>query len=463
MNDPNGLVFYQGEYHLFYQYNPFGDKWGHMSWGHAISSNLVHWQYLPVALPEEKGVMIFSGSAVVDWRNSSAFGTQSRPPLVAIYTGHSGTNQSQHIAFSNDRGRTWTKFAGNPVLDIGARDFRDPKVFWHAPTARWIMVVALPIERRIAIYGSTNLKQWEHLSEFGPAGAREGIWECPDLFELPVLGSSQRRWVLVVNISVSVTGGSGCQYFIGDFDGRAFTNGNPDSRQLWADYGKDFYAAVSWSDLSPKDERRVWIGWMSNWQYADRVPTGPWRSAQSLPRELVLKHTSEGLLLAQSPVRELQHLRTAHFTLQNRELSDTKELLSGPMTEHELLEIKATFRPGSADEVGLRIKEDSQQRTIIAYNRAEKSVFVDRSKSGDSSFSRHFSGRHSAPVELEEGTLRLHIYVDRASIEVFAGAGEKVVTELLFPTNRSDHLAFFARGGTALLEKLDVWKLKSIW
>src|SRR5881296_1302615 len=288
MNDPNGLVFYDGEYHLFYQHNPFGNKWGHMSWGHAVSKDLVHWEHLTLALAEENGVMIFSGSAVVDWKNSSGFGEHGKPPLVAIYTGHHTTKplQNQHLAYSNDRGRTWTKYSGNPVLDIGEKDFRDPKVIWHERSERWVMTVSWPVQRKVRFYSSPDLKTWTHLSDFGPAGSIRGIWECPDLFPLPVEGSARGgKWVLIVNVgSGAPAGGSGCQYFIGDFDGTRFTLDIPEfladtparsveEPPLWADYGRDFYAAVSWSDIPKNDGRRLWIGWMSNWEYANDVPT----------------------------------------------------------------------------------------------------------------------------------------------------------------------------------------------
>lgn len=224
INDPNGLVYADGEYHLFYQYNPFGDKWGHMSWGHAVSSDLVKWEQLPVAIPEKDGIMAFSGSAVIDHDNTSGFGTAEKPPMVAIYTGHREGHQSQRLAFSNDKGRTWSEYAGNPVLDVGKADFRDPKVFWHAPTKRWIMTVALSTEKKVSFYGSPDLKKWQHLSDFGPAGATGGIWECPDLFALPVEKSeTEKRWVLLLNMNPGApAGGSGCQYFVGNFDGKGF-------------------------------------------------------------------------------------------------------------------------------------------------------------------------------------------------------------------------------------------------
>src|SRR5688572_24942159 len=226
MNDPNGMVYFEGEYHLFYQYNPEGDKWGHMSWGHAVSQDLVEWEHLPVALKEEDDIMIFSGSAVVDWKDTSGFGQKGKPPLVAIYTGHYTKKplQNQQIAYSNDRGRTWTKFKGNPVLDIGEKDFRDPKVFWYEPSSRWIMTVAWPVERKVRFYSSPDLKKWTHLSDFGPAGAVSGIWECPDLFPLRAEGTRDEKWILIVNLgSGAPARGSGTQYFVGKFDGKIFT------------------------------------------------------------------------------------------------------------------------------------------------------------------------------------------------------------------------------------------------
>ena len=246
MNDPNGLVFYKGEYHLFYQHNPFGDTWGHMSWGHAVSRDLVHWEHLPVAIAEEGDEAIFSGSAVVDHRNTSGFGTRRNPPMVAIYTSAYPDDQKQSLAYSTDRGRTWTKYAGNPVLDDSDRDFRDPKVFWYEPEDEWRMVLAKSLQRKIAIYSSKDLKSWRHLSDFGPANAVAGIWECPDLFPLAVDGDKgKRKWVMIVSLNPgSIAGGSGTQYFVGDFDGRRFTADNVEPYTPPAgDVFEDFEAA----------------------------------------------------------------------------------------------------------------------------------------------------------------------------------------------------------------------------
>src|SRR5437773_1097059 len=356
MNDPNGLVYFEGEYHLFYQHNPFGSDWGHMSWGHAVSTDLVHWRHLPVALREEGGVMVFSGSAVVDRRNTS--GLCGRPGvacLVAIYAGHGHGKQTQNLASSRDRGRTWTKYAGNPVLDIGSKDFRDPKVFWHEPTGRWIMVVALSEERKIRFYGSADLKSWSPLSDFGPAGSTKGQWECPDLFELPVEGDpARRRWVLDVDVNPGAPqGGSADQYFVGSFDGTTFRNDNPETQVLWADHGKDFYASLSWSNLPPSDPRRIWIGWMSNWQYAPQDPTSPWRGMLTVPRALKLAALPAGLRLVQEPVAELRALRGEHWTVASRAVEGAVPL--DPVAG-DALEIRAVLGAGSAKAFGLKVR-----------------------------------------------------------------------------------------------------------
>ena len=285
-----------------------------MSWGHAVSPDLLHWKHLPVALREEDGIMIFSGSVVVDPENTSGLCGRPRAGtscLVAIYTGHGLGKQTQNLAFSTDRGRTWTKYAGNPVLDLGLKDFRDPKVFWHEPTRRWVMVTVLADQHKVRFFGSPDLKRWEALSDFGPAGATGGVWECPDLFPLAVEGAAgESRWVLDVDINPGgPAGGSGGQYFVGHFDGRTFVNDNPPDTTLWVDYGKDFYATLSFSGIPARDGRRIWMGWMSNWLYANVEPTAPWRGVQSVPRVLSLTRRPEGIRLAQAPVAELRALR----------------------------------------------------------------------------------------------------------------------------------------------------------
>ncbi len=446
MNDPNGTVYYKGEYHLFYQHNPFGNSWGHMSWGHAVSRDLTHWEHLPVALAEENGVMIFSGSVVVDHNNTSGFCTGGSC-LVAIYTGHTAAKQQQSLAYSNDRGRTWTKYSGNPVIDLEMKDFRDPKVFWHEGLRCWIMVVALPKEHKVRFYTSPDLKAWKPLSDFGPAGAMEGLWECPDLFPLRVEGSNEKRWVLVVSINPGgPAGGSGVQYFVGDFDETGFKNANPSATALWADYGKDFYAATSFSDIPVKDGRRIWIGWFSNWQYARNEPTEVWRTIQSVPRELGLKNTPAGLRLIQRAVRELTARRQKGMELKGVTLEEANRRLASFHAVTYEVEIEME------GEGGLLTRKGSIEETRVGADGAGR-VFIDRSRSGAVGFHGAFPGRHEV-----SGSSRLHVLVDRSSIELFAGDGESVISDRIFPAAGSDGLQLFGAPG-AQVRRLKIWKL----
>ena len=434
MNDPNGMVFYEGEWHLFYQYNPEGNKWGHMSWGHAVSRDLVKWEHLPLALVEEDGVMIFSGGAVVDWKNTSGFGKDGQPPLVAIYTGHREKHQDERLAFSNDCGRTWTKFAGNPVLDVNMADFRDPKVFWHEPTKRWVMVLALSAEKKVHFYTSENLQQWKYAGEFGGAGSTEGLWECPDLFPLTVEGGGE-KWVLVVNVNPGApAGGSGCQYFVGDFDGAHFKA--DDITTKWADYGADFYAGVSWSDVPRADGRRVWLGWMSNWLYAQDVPTSPWRSAMSLPRELALRRTPDGLRLVQKPVAELQKLRGPEARkFPGGTFAAAAGWLAAQMNLPALLDVEMTFTGVTVKSAfSIHLHTGKDEVTVIAFDAARSRLAVDRTHSGRVDFHRDLPARHEGPLRIADGRVDVRVLLDTSSLEVFAQNGETTLTELIFPT-----------------------------
>jgi fructan beta-fructosidase len=474
MNDPNGLVYYDGEYHLFYQYNPFGNTWGHMSWGHAVSSDLVHWKHLPLALPEADGVMIFSGSAVVDWNNTSGFGKNGKPPMVAIYTCYrpSDRMQFQCIAFSNDKGRTWTKYDSNPVIDIHSTNFRDPKVQWYEPGKHWIMTVSLSAEHKVRFYSSANLKDWTLLSEFGPAGGTAGVWECPDLFQLPVEGTREKRWVLVVNINPgSIAGGSGGQYFIGQFDGARFVE-DPGSRSaagadgqaaLWFDYGPDYYAAVSWSDIPSSDGRRLWLGWMSNWQYGQEVPTSPWRSAMSIPREVGLRRTAEGIRLVQRPARENQSLRQKRFQFKGGNLARANEWLAKNRIQGAQLELIAEFERQSSGVQGVEVLKSSKNETVIGVNWDRETVFVDRTKSANVNFNPKFSGVYEAPLTAPGGKVKLHVFVDASSVEVFVNGGERVLTALSFPSSKGSEVKLFGPQDGARISALDVWNLKSSW
>ena len=468
MNDPNGTVFYKGEYHLFYQYNPEGNVWGHMSWGHGISSDLVHWQNLPVALHEVRGeYMAYSGSAVVDWNNTSGLCKNPDPSdrscLVAIYTAAYKDRQKQHIAFSNDRGRTWTNYSGNPVADLDAPDFRDPNVFWYEPQRKWVMVAVLADARTLVVLDSPNLKQWTKRSTFGPAGDTTGQWECPDLVELPIEGTNQTRWVLIINRNPGApTGGTGVRYLIGRFDGAKFSSEVPDAPALWADWGKDFYATNTWKDISPTDGRRVWIGWFSNWQYANAEPTRLWRGAQSIPRTLMLRRYADGLRLVQCPIRELESLRQERLRLANVSLAEVNQKIRETGVKGEVYEFEAELRPGQADEIGLRLRKGKGAQTLVGFDVAHGEVFVDRTLSGDISFSKDFAGRHSAKLE-KNATVKLHVFVDRSSIEVFANDGERVLSDRIYPPPGSDGIELYAKGSGGRIVLLTMWELHSVW
>jgi fructan beta-fructosidase len=454
MNDPNGLVFYAGEYHLFYQHNPFGESWGHMSWGHAISHDLVKWEHLPVALFEEDGIMIFSGSAVMDWGNTSGLGSDCEPPMIAIYTGHTSEKQTQNLAHSTDRGRTWTKYPGNPLLDIGSSEFRDPKVFWHAPTARWIMLTVLADQHKVRFDASPDLLQWSYLSEFGPAGAVDGLWECPDLFPLPVADQpGMIRWVLKVDVQYSI----GAQYFVGEFDGTRFINPSPDSTVLRVDYGKDFYAAQSWSDTP--DGRRIWIGWLNNWTYAKVIPTSPWQGLFSVPRQLSLYEKGEGIFLVQQPILELASLRQLVYQAAGSIATPTDiAVLNAQIARLRLgraLEIKAEFALHTASEFGLKILD-----TVIGYDVRSEQVFIDRRRSGKSDFSPAFAGLHRAPLPPEQGKIYFHIFVDTCSVEAFLNHGRVVISDLIFPLAQDTSIEIYSQDGKVLLLALDIWNLK---
>ncbi len=450
MNDPNGLVFYEGEYHLFYQHNPEGETWGHMSWGHAVSRDLVSWEHLPVALREEGGVMVFSGSAVVDGQNTSGLGSGGDPPLVAFYTGHGASEQTQNVAFSTDRGRTWTRHSANPVLSIGSRDFRDPKVFWHAPTQRWVMVTVLAVLREVRFDVSSDLVHWEYAGGFGPAGPDEGAWECPDLFELPG-PDGVRRWVLKVDVQK----GPGALYFVGDFDGSRFVTDPGCEQPRRVDHGRDFYAAQSFSDL-PGD-RRVWLAWMSHWSYANSVPTSPWRGQLSIPRELRLAASPSGLQLAQRPAPELARLRRPLVLDANLDLAAANRALADSGGGASL-EIGLTLAPGHASEVALRVREGARQATRVGFDARSEDVFIDRTGSGDASFAASFPGVHRAPTGPIDGRLDVRVFVDTCSVEVFAGGGRAVLSDLVFPDAASAGVSLEA-DAPVRVERLEVFRL----
>ena len=640
MNDPNGMVYYEGEYHLFYQYHPESTVWGPMHWGHAVSPDLVHWEHLPIGIYPDSLGTIFSGSAVVDWKNTSGFGEGNNPPLIAIFTQHShelydaGSDlfQTQGIAYSNDKGRTWTKYEGNPVIpNPGIRDFRDPKVRWHEESQQWVMIFAA--WDRVKIYTSPNLREWVLASEFGEdIGTHAGVWECPDLFPMEVEGSTDTKWVMLVSINPGgPNGGSATQYFVGDFDGKSFTldpefaqrlgsteavmptgriydtfeggdfgdwivegeafgrrpsdgrvgeqqevlgftdkrlinsfhggdastgslsspvfvneysyinfqigggrhpgttaiqlladgkivrsaSGN-NSEKLrwhhwevseflgqslqikivdrhkegwghilvdqilfsnepampaiekaqWLEYGRDNYAGVTWSDVPDSDGRRIFLGWMSNWDYAQQVPTAKWRSAMTLPRSLELVEAAQGLTLRSRPVKELKELRSGELQSYSLESLDGDSTLlegiSGPL--EALLEFEIEEGSDKDVQIGLELSNSTGESYQILYDRGTNSYVSDRTEAGKKDFSDIFAFEmHSAPRLTKASTVQMHVFFDIASLELFADEGLTVMTDIFFPHEDFSQLGVVCKGGKIKAGKLTIYPLERIW
>ncbi|TWE01029.1 levanase [Neobacillus bataviensis] len=470
MNDPNGMVYFEGEYHLFYQYHPYDTIWGPMHWGHAVSKDLIHWEHLPIALSPDENGAIFSGSAVVDWNDSTGF-FNGGSGLVAIFThadqysNSERPRQRQSLAYSNDKGRTWNMYKGNPILsDISITDFRDPKVFWHENTKMWVMILAAG--NHVRIYTSHDLKTWNFASEFGSdTGSQAGVWECPDLFELPVDGKNEnKKWVMIVSIGndAAYAEGSRTQYFIGDFDGSTFTNENSKETVHWLDFGRDNYAGVTWSDVPAEDGRRLFIGWMSNWKYANETPTKVWRSAMTLPRELNLVTTIDGVRISQTPITELETLRKENTKFENILINENvANVLSN--IKGKAFELRAEFELETASVFGFKVRMSNDEKTIIGYNVTEKKLFIDRQNSGETSFNPFFACKHEAILEPKNNRIKMQIFVDWSSVEVFANNGELVMTDLIFPDCNSQGLELFAVDGNVHLTSLDFYDLKSCW
>lgn len=470
MNDPNGMVYHNGEYHLFYQHYPDSTVWGPMHWGHAVSKDMVNWENLPIALYPDSLGYIFSGSAVVDQQNTSGFGTKEKPAMVAIYTYHlaegekAGRNdyQTQGIAYSLDNGRTWQKYAKNPVIkNPGIKDFRDPKVSWNEVAKQWVMTLA--VLDHIEFYGSRNLKDWQKLSEFGKGnvGAHGGVWECPDLFPLTVDG--QQKWVLLVSINPGgPNGGSATQYFVGNFDGKTFKNDNSPATTLWVDQGADNYAGVTWANIPSSDGRRLFLGWMSNWFYANQVPTANWRSAMTVPRELTLQNTAQGIRLVSTPVKELQQLRRETKDIKAAEITGDLNLSKTYNFNAPLAELDLNVDVSKSQELIVRFSNDKGERLDVGYSVPQQQLFIDRTKAGETNFEPRFAKKHVAPLALENGKLRLHLFLDVASVEVFANNGQSVMTDIFFPTEKFTDISLISKG-TATLRESKMYALKSIW
>jgi fructan beta-fructosidase len=455
-NDPNGLVYNNGTYHLFYQHNPFGNQWGHMTWAHATSKDLIHWKHLPIAIPEENGIMIFSGTCVVDKANTSGFGKAGKIPMVAIYTGHiENKNQSQNIAYSLDDGVTWTKYANNPVLDLHKVDFRDPKIFWYEPKKYWVMNVMLPIEHIVQFYSSQNLKDWKHLSDFGPAGDTSAVWECPDLTAVPIEGMpGKKKWLLQMSMNATM------QYFVGEFDGEKFTNENPANKIYRPDYGPDYYAAIAYNQL-PATHLPTAIGWVNNWNYANDIPTSPWKSAMSIPRNLRVKKTGNEWILIQNPVSITNSLRKEIFKSHDI-IVDNKTTL--PVKSNQF-ELQVDIEPAADAVCGLRIAVGSSNHFEIGYNAATKLFYIDRSKSGNVSFNDNFKklSRFEKTIALKNNKIHLQVFYDNSIAEIFVNGGEAVFTAQLFANAGYTGIELFNTGKKSKFTNLHTWEMKSVW
>ncbi len=465
MNDPNGMVYHKGVYHLFYQYYPEDIVWGPMHWGHATSKDLVTWKHKPIALfPDEHG-LIFSGSAVVDFENTSGFGSKENPPLVAIFTYHlmagekAGRKdfQTQGIAYSLDNGDTWVKYEGNPVIgNDGIKDFRDPKVMWYEPTKKWVMSIVAG--DHLQLWNSPDLKSWAKLSEFGKdKGAHGGVWECPDLFQLKVEGSDEEKWVLLISMNPGApNGGSGTQYFVGEFDGEKFTTDQTDIK--WLDYGTDNYAGVTYSN-APNDEL-IFIGWMSNWTYARDTPTEKWRSAMTVPRNLSLKKIGNDYSLFNYPIENLESIIENKNTKDITVVSESNELISF----EELNQSEVKFQT-SAKNFQLKLSNSSKDELVLTMFGEEQQFVLDRTNSGKVDFQEDFASVQMMPVnKLPEGKYEVRLLIDHSSVEVFINKGQYVMTAQLFPNEAFSDLTIENMGESVIeLKDFEISAVKRIW
>ena len=480
MNDANGLVYKDGEYHLYFQYNPYGSKWGNMHWGHSVSKDLVHWQHLDPAIARDTLGHIFSGSTVIDKNNSAGYGKDA---MIAFYTSASDEHgQIQCMAYSTDNGRTYTKYAKNPILTPfdGLKDFRDPKVFWYEPAQKWYMIVSA--DKNMRFYSSTDLKQWEYLSQFGEGyGVQPNQFECPDFIQLPVDGNKDNmKWVMIVNVNPGCPfGGSATEYFVGTFDGKEFKCDNDKSVTKWLDFGKDHYATVCFSNTG---DRVIAVPWMSNWQYANVTPIRQYRGANALPRELSL-YTKDGeVYMAANAVKETEGLRKEIRKVDNFSLTGEQTVSDVVAAQECAFEVEMDVTPGKANTVGFDLMNAKGEKTKIYLDMKAGRVVMDRTESGLVAFGEkaepHFKENHDrrktesvnyvndfalgtwAPLSLCEGkTYHLNVFVDKCSVEIFVDGGRIAMTNLVFPTVPYNALRFYAEGGEAKVENLNIYKL----
>lgn len=459
MNDPNGMVYKDGVWHLCYQWNPFGSKWQNMTWGHSSSRDLIHWEHHePTLLPDGLGT-IFSGSSAVDVANSAGFGKDA---VVTLYTS-AATSQIQSLAYSTDGGYKFSTYEGNPVLPFES-EARDPNMWWNNETKQWTLVLAHALEHEMLIFTSPDLKQWTLQSSFGKGlGAQDGVWECPDLFELPVANTNVKKWVLLCNINPGGPfGGSATQYFVGDFDGKTFkvdvdAEGNVPTK--WMDFGKDHYATVSWSDAP--DGRRTVIGWMSNWQYAPEVPTIQFRSANTLPREMGLFEDNGQYYVSSTPSPELTALR-GDLTHQAKRVSVSNQPhnITLPRENDGICEILMEVDARGADSLVMTFSNKAKEEVKLIYHVYKSELSFDRTRSGLVDFSQDFPAVTVAPTFSSKGKVKLRLFIDRSSMELFEQDGRFAMTNLVFPTSPYTTLSLESAGGKAKVTNLQVYSIQ---
>lgn len=457
MNDPNGMFYKNGVYHLYFQYNPYGSVWGNMHWGHSTSTDLMHWKFEGCAIVPDAWGAIFSGSCVVDHENTAGFGKEA---VVAFYTSAKSTPwgdiQMQSMAYSLDNGKTFTKYEGNPILTSSEKDFRDPKVFWYAPGKHWVMILA--VGQHMEIYSSVNLKEWKKESEFGAMqGAHGGVWECPDLVEIPVEGTREKKWVLICNLNPGGPfGGSAAQYFVGSFDGKKFVNESP-TQTKWMDWGKDNYATVTWNNAP--DGRCIALGWMSNWQYANNVPTRQYRSANTLARDLTLYREGQELYLKSTPSSEVKKARGKKVSIPSFRVSEKHEIVNLFEDNQGAYEVEIVIQNTGASKIAFCLLNDKGEKVSMYYDLNRKQFVMDRSESGKVDFSKDFPAVTVAPVNVDK-ELTLRLFVDRSSIEAFGEDGKFVMTNLVFPSQPYVKMCFEADKNGYAVKSLNVYKLQ---
>ena len=457
MNDPNGMFYQDGTYHLYFQHNPYGSTWGNLAWGHSTSTDLVHWTYEGDAVMPDAWGMIFSGSSVVDKENRAGFGEGA---VIAFYTSAKpspwGDCQTQSLAYSLDKGKTFIKYEKNPILVSEERDFRDPKVFWYAPGKHWVMLLA--VGQEMQIFSSKNLKEWKKESSFGAKqGAHGGVWECPDLVELPVEGTKEKKWVLICNINPGGPfGGSATQYFVGTFDGKKFTNESP-TQTKWMDWGKDNYATVTWNNAP--DDRCIALGWMSNWQYQTLLPTSQYRGANTIARDLTLYLADGDYFLQSAPSPEIEQARGEKKSFPKFKVRDTYEIESLLPENKGAYEMVISIQNAGASKIELTLSNTKGEKIYMYYNVPRKQFVMDRSESGLVNFSQDFPAVTVAPIH-DTDDIQLRLFLDRSSIEAFGEGGKYVMTNRVFPSEAYNRLSFTSSRGSFTVKSLDIYPLK---